>query len=617
MATYGTDLVVLATGSDGESGTWTEFLGWSSGGNPGAETENFIQGTQSQSQSFGNATTGKSIAFDAGSDISASIPSNDVVMGWVYMGAPTNMYNYSTGGHRFAIAADNGGVPSVNMDMWSISGDDRAPNPYGGWWNIAIDPTHTPDYTTGTGAGGVMWYFGSMIGDTTLGIRVKIQKGNPHAVDGMRMGRGEIYCTGTGATFTLMAADNDLVANRWGLLQDTGGDSFLWKGLMSLGQSGTSATFTASNQNIKIDDTAKTYAGFNKIEIRNASTSVTWNNISFSAAGTFAPGLFEMVENAATVDLTGCTFNNMGTFIFLSNAALTGCNWNGCGVITHGGATFLNSNFAGYEGTAGTAYLVYNETPDPDGELDGCEFTKGTAATHAIEFGASTPSSITLRDGVYSGYNAANGNNDSTFYNNTGGALTINVVGATGNVSYRNGAGASTTIVADPVTLLVTVQTTDGTKIEDARVLALAGATGVYPFEDVVTITRVTTTASVAHTAHGMANGDLVVIENAVQNEYNGIQTISNVSTNAYDFTVAGSPTTPATGTILATTAIISGLTDVNGEISDTRTYSSDQDLGGRVRKSTGSPYYKTGAIVGTISSTNGLDLTIVMLSDE
>lgn len=612
MATYGTDLVVLATGSDAQDATnWVEMGSpYNGGGVPGDDTENYINGTQSVSQSMGNSfTTLKSVAFNAGSDISGSIPSGDVVMAWVFFIAGANLYDYATtGGHRFFI-----GDSLTTMDMWFISGDDRPPNPYGGWWNVAIDPEHATDALIGGGNSGAFQYFGSAL----EGMRAKIAKGTPHAVGAQRMGRGEIYCTGTGATFTLMAADNDSSSNRWGLLQDTGGDTFLWKGLMSLGQSGTSTTFSASNQTIVIDNTAKVASGFNKVEIRHASSSITWDNISFTAKGTVSPGQFEMIENAATVDLTGCTFNNMSTFIFLSNAVLTGCNWNGCGVVTHGGATFLNSNFAGYEGTAGTAYLVYNETPDPDGELDGCEFTKGTAATHAIEFGASTPSSITLRDGVYSGYNAANGNNDSTFYNNTGGALTINVVGASGNVTYRNGAGASTTVVADPVTLLITVQNTAGTKIEDARVLALASGTGVYPVEDVVTITSVTTTASVAHTAHGMVNGDLVVIENAVENEYNGIQTISNVTVNAYDYTFAGSGTSPATGTILATTAIISGLTDVNGEISDTRTYSVNQPLGGRVRKSTSAPFYKSATIVGEVDNAAGLPLTIIMLTDE
>ena len=83
------------------------------------------------------------------------------------------------------------------------------------------------------------------------------------------------------------------------------------------------------------------------------------------------------------------------------------------------------------------------------------------------------------------------------------------------------------------------------------------------------------------------------------------------------DYTFAGSVTSPATGTILATTAFISGLTDINGEISDTRTYANNQPIGGRVRKSTGSPYYKSAPIVGTIDKDNGLPLTIIMLSDE
>ena len=359
-------------------------------------------------------------------------------------------------------------------------------------------------------------------------------------------------------------------------------------------------------------------------------------------------------------------------------------------------------------------------------------------------------------------------------YNNSGGAVTININGGT-TPTVRNGAGASTTIVSGTVTLTVTVQDTSGTVIQNARVLALAGATGAYPFEDVVTITSApivldvayfdgsdvaisdpdnnwsneanvtdgnettvtqqtaigtetsneleiqgtsftgltdefiavnkvvartvfyngstnwspawqdlgapasgdwtlaklqaletrfwctvlssvdsyvyriyedgnvggtnvldlshginnthdlaklelgveVTEVTVTHTSHGMVTGDLVVIENAVQNEYNGIQTITVVDVNSYTYITNGAPVSPATGTILATTAFISGLTDVNGKITDTRAYTVDQSLGGRVRKSTISPFYKTGDIVGTIDKDNGLSLTIVMLSDE
>jgi hypothetical protein len=469
MAIYGTDLVVLATGSDGEGGTWSEFTGWASGGSPGAETENFIQGTQSQSQTFGNAVTGKSINFDAGADISASIPTGDVVMGWVFMGAPTNMYTYASGGHRFGI-----GASVANFDMWSISGDDRPPNPYGGWWNIAIDPRVTPDFTGGAGSGGAWQFFGSLIGDSTLGIRVKIQKGNPHAVDGMLMGRGEIYCTGTGATFTLMAADNDLVANRWGLLQDTGGDTFSWKGLMSLGQVGTSTTFSDSNKTIVIDNTAKVTSGFNKIEIRHASSSITWTNITFTAKGTVSPGQFEMIENAATLIMTGCVFSNMSTFIFLSNAAITSTTFRTCALVTLGGGTFDSCLFA--NGTA-SASCITSDLVD----LVDCTF-ESDGSNHAVELTSIGAGSMSWSGNLLTGYVAgvagspvtptATGNEAIYVNVTTASDLTINVAGGASVPSIRVGAGftGSVNVVAS------TEVTITGLK-DDTEIRVLAAGT--------------------------------------------------------------------------------------------------------------------------------------------
>jgi len=620
MATYATDLVVLATGSDGESGTWGEFVGWASGGTPGAETENFIQGTQSQSQTFGNAVTGKSIAFDATADISSSIPSGDVVMGWVFMGAPTNMYSYASGGHRFGI-----GASLTNFDMWYISGDDRAPNPYGGWWNIAIDPTHSTDATGGTGSAGAWRYFGSLIGDTTLGIRVKISKGNPHAVDGLLMGRGEIYCTGTGANFTDMAQENDYNDitngyNRWGLFSDTGGGTFLWKGLMSIGQSGTSTTFSDSNKSIAIDDTAKTYAAFNKIEIRNASSSITWTNVSFFALGTLSPGQFEMVENA-TVALTSCSFNNMDTFIFDTNATLTSCAWASCGQITHGGADFESCSFSGYEGTAGTALMTYAESVDPDGELDNCAFTKGTATTHAIEFDATnTPTSFTLRGIDFSGYNASNGQNDSTLYfPSTTKSYTVNLVGCSGNISYRVGSGGSVTFVVDPVSLTFHAKDAfDNSDLQNAYVLCEVTSGVNFPYQASINITGSGTTATVTHTTHGLSTNDWIIVRGANEDVYNGTYQITVTGASAYTYTTNETiGTSPATGTITCTFALLSGLTDANGEITDSWEITSDQPFSYSVAKGTSSPYFVRATGTGTLESDVNLTTSVTMIRDQ
>ena len=64
-----------------------------------------------------------------------------------------------------------------------------------------------------------------------------------------------------------------------------------------------------------------------------------------------------------------------------------------------------------------------------------------------------------------------------------------------------------------------------------------------------VSITRSGSTATVTLTSHGFSNGDEVTITGATQTEYNGSFIISNVATNTFDYTVTGTPATPATGT--------------------------------------------------------------------
>jgi len=66
-------------------------------------------------------------------------------------------------------------------------------------------------------------------------------------------------------------------------------------------------------------------------------------------------------------------------------------------------------------------------------------------------------------------------------------------------------------------------------------------------------ITRVTTTATVTTgAAHGFSTGDYVFIKGADQSDYNILAQITVTGANTFTYTVANSPTTPATGTIEA-----------------------------------------------------------------
>lgn len=71
-------------------------------------------------------------------------------------------------------------------------------------------------------------------------------------------------------------------------------------------------------------------------------------------------------------------------------------------------------------------------------------------------------------------------------------------------------------------------------------------------------------------------------------------------------------------GPLAQGTDIISGFTDVNGEISDSRTLASNQPIVGRARlSSTPGSLYKTGDIIGTINSTTGFTTTVQLIPDE
>tara|TARA_R110000796_G_scaffold219934_1_gene335989 strand:+ start:4780 stop:6645 length:1866 start_codon:yes stop_codon:yes gene_type:complete len=293
--------------------------------------------------------------------------------------------------------------------------------------------------------------------------------------------------------------------------------------------------------------------------------------------------------------------------------------FNSCGQIETTGTILSNSTFVGYTGTGDTSQLYWNTTLDPNGELDGCVFTMPATLTHAIEFPTGmTAQSITLTDCVFNGYNVANALNDSTFnVLATTGTLTINIIGGSGSVSYRT-AGATVVIVQNPVTTLVTVRdVSTGSPIENARVKLEVSDSLNFPYLASVTITSSADVATVAHTAHGLADGDFISIRGAVENTYNGCYEISGVTINAYDYNMGGATTSPATGTITATFAYFNTLTNASGVVTDTRSISVAQGITGKVRKSTTPPLYKTSPITETVDNTNGLTLNISLISDE
>ena len=81
---------------------------------------------------------------------------------------------------------------------------------------------------------------------------------------------------------------------------------------------------------------------------------------------------------------------------------------------------------------------------------------------------------------------------------------------------------------------------------------AIAG----QPFPSLVAVSSITSSAGVATVTtvrkHYYENGEPVIISGATQTQYNGSFAISNVTDTTFQYAVAGSPASPATGTISA-----------------------------------------------------------------
>jgi len=427
------------------SGTFGEFTGMADGGSPDStDIDDPIQGTYlTSAQCSLKVGELQSIYADYGSGV--TIPTDGAILIWNKFDAGGLLATTVNGGVRIVI-----GSSASAWNAWKAGGYDRIPNPYGGWYNYAINPTaRTYDYQAGGGPGTTFRYAGMAISLTAAGPT----KGQPFKIDAIRYGRCSIifeygsladgYANFSDAAIKNDANDATNGYNKWGLFSVYGG-GYLWKGRMQIGTTTNACEFVDSNAFVLIDAVENCTSGFNLIEINNASSVVTWNNVIFKALGTVSPGAFIMNANA-TLTFNSCQFTDMATFVFDSNASINDNIFRRCGQVTQGGGSFDGCSFV--EMSDAVSLLV----DDPD-VVTNCYF-ESDGSNHAIRLTAACAgNSYTLTNLLVSGYATSDGNTgNEVIYNDSGGAVTINIDGGSGvaNISVRNGTGASTTLVAN------------------------------------------------------------------------------------------------------------------------------------------------------------------------
>jgi hypothetical protein len=330
-----------------------------------------------------------------------------------------------------------------------------------------------------------------------------------------------------------------------------------------------------------------------------ANDTLAFTNCTFTSDSPYYWRFNASHSGSANIDFSGSTVVN-ATVTLRSTSDLDRVTFIDCPTFTQNSAALSNCAFDNTK--------VSSAAPADAALITDSSFTSAGTG-HAIEIGG-TAANITLDGLTFTGYAGTNGStgNEAIYVNIASGSMTISIQG--GSTPSIRTAGATVT-VQNAVTVKVTAKDADtAAAIQSARVLlkAASGAT--------VTITRASSTASVSHTAHGYSTGQKVVIAGANEGEYNGLKTITVTGANGYDYTVSGTPATPATGTITSYRVVLDGDTNASGIVQDTAfNYTADLAVDGKVRKGTSSTYYKTSPLSGTIATT-GLDLTAFLVKD-
>lgn len=338
---------------------------------------------------------------------------------------------------------------------------------FGGWFPIIWD---MDEFTTLTLANVEQW-----------GIRVNHTGNSKNVdnvwVDGFRYLDGYSFTGGTSGDEVTLATIEE--ADRgtttlygYGIVTEFGGVYYA-TGTIQVG-TGATTTWFEMDGNVLIFLDANVAAGLYELSGVGSGTRVNITGSVIQSAGSTDATRF--VVDFTDSGLLACTFTDnlvvrASTVAFKSGQTATGNTFSDCGQITHGGADLSGCTVKGYEGTANTSALVYNVNADPDGELDDSSFTMGTAETHAIEFGTTSPLSMTLRGVDFSGYDSSTPNqNDSPIHvKRTSGTVTIDLIGCSGigEDGYRT--DGATVVLQASVILTVTVKDKDGNGIVDVQ----------------------------------------------------------------------------------------------------------------------------------------------------
>lgn len=462
---YATDLNDIYTDTD-------NFVTVGGGRVTAAETDDYIQGNNCWSHDpFSAGIEGG--AYDAVT--APTITAGDAVFIWTKCDVAATLATHAAGGVQVIM-----GSSATAYDCFYVRGSDDYV--YGGWQCIPVDPTKSPSTTVGTPTTndhfGVRWNVPSS----------GASKGYPMKIDAIRHGSNIEITAGdatTPATWDLTAAHDATTTRQWGICQPTNSGAAI-QGDIFWGTASASVYSRDSNRAIAVIDTEWTDTDFTQIVFAHASNDVEWDNIGVLALGTNNRGIIDVTANGA-ITWTNSVFQDIDVTNLLSGCTFDGSKWLSCNEVDGAGASMLGCKILTPTVATSSHGLLWNVATDPDGLLDGMEFSKGANAHHAIEFGTTSPLSMTLTDCVFTNFGANGTTSAALLIKRTSGTVTINY---TGVVPTYKSDGATVVLVSSKSATFTPIENGSAftiTKDSDNSVLKdVASTTGgevVYAYD--------------------------------------------------------------------------------------------------------------------------------------
>lgn len=305
------------------------------------------------------------------------------------------------------------------------------------------------------------------------------------ALDAIDIGTGLVLTGGDGGDtdgdFTsFVATDQDNKVNRWGVVTGSG-NAVKVNGLLEIGRntSGTAVAtgFTDTTSIVTFPDGyhSRGLVGVD-VDLGSATTVVTIDSLMIGEGALNGADADDtrpdFTVNGTSGSLTvGAQMRNFRDVTFTSVCTVDGADIE-CVLLTQASADIENCVIRTNQVTQ--VATLQDPTFGVSTDLNNTEFVQ-SGVGHAIEI--DTPGTYNLQDITFTGYGGtpgtnltpSSGANDAAVFNNSGGAVTINVNGAGNQPSVRN-AASSTTTVNQTVTVTIKVVDTLGTPIQHAKV---------------------------------------------------------------------------------------------------------------------------------------------------